>query len=116
MLSKKAHFMLKTAKSTPEKKIGYLDFKKKTNWDYDSIKSAGNQLVERGLATEKYYSPIPGNSVLWGIVLSEEGRNSKKYFWFRIADFILKSVAVPMAVSVATTLATLWLQGLFPIK
>lgn len=116
MLSKEARTVLKAAKGNPEKKIAYLELKERLNWDYDKVKSAGNQLIDKGLAVEKYYSPMPGRSVLWGIVLSEEGRNSKKYFWFRIADFILKSVAVPMAVSVATTLATLWLQGLFPIK
>lgn len=106
MLSKEARFMLKIVKDTPEKKIGYLDFKKQTGWDYDSVKSAGNQLVTNGLATEKYHSPIPGNSILWGIVLTGEGRNSRKYFWAKIANFLFKSIAVPIIIAFFTALIT----------
>lgn len=106
MLSKEARFMLQTAKAASEKKIGYLDFTKRMNWDYDRIKSAGNQLIANGLATEKYHSPIPGNPVLWGIVLTEEGRNSRKYFWIRITNFLFKSIAVPIIVAFFTALIT----------
>lgn len=120
MLSKDAHMVLKIAKRTSEKKIAYLELKKQLNWDFDRIKSAGNQLIKFGLASEKYYSPVPGSNVLWGIVLTEEGRNSTKNFLARIGSFLLKSVAVPIVVAVITaaitTLITLWIQGFFPAK
>lgn len=120
MLSKEAHTILKVAKDNPEKKIAYLELKERLNWDYDKVKSAGNQLVDKGLAVEKYYSPMPGSSVLWGIVLTEEGRNSKQYFWANVGNFLFKSIAVPIVVAIVTaivtTLITLWIQRLFPVK
>lgn len=105
--------MLNFAKGTDDKAVSYLALKEQFNWDYDAVKSAGSLLVENGLAEEKYHRPVPGQQVLWGIVLTEKGRNSKKFFWAAVCSFLLKSVAVPIAVSFATSvLTTLAIQQL----
>ena len=106
MLSKNARKILKIAKKSKEKTVFYPDLKKELEWDYDAIKSACSQLIQADLADEKYHSPIPGQKVPWGIVLTERGRNSKKYFWFDVFSFLFKSIAVPIFVSIITAIIT----------
>ena len=106
MLSKNARTILKIAKSSEEQKVAYLELKAQLSWDFDKVKSAGDQLISAGLASEKYYSPIPGQRVLWGVVLTEKGRNSRKYFWVSVGEFLFKSIAVPIVVAFITALIT----------
>ena len=113
MLSKNARKVLKIAKKTTKKAISYADLVKKLGLDFGAVRSAGNQLIENELATEKYHAPTPGKEVLWGISLTEKGRNSRKYFWVGIIKFLFNSIVVPIAVSIITTiLTTRFLAGL----
>lgn len=106
MLSKDAKALLRLAQKQPDKKVEYKSMKSELGWDLDKIKSVISQLVAAGLAYEKYYSPMVGSRALWGIVLTEEGRNSKLYFWTNVGKFLFKSIAVPIVVAFLTALIT----------
>lgn len=106
MLSKDAKALLHLAQKQPDKKVEYKSMKSEFGWDLDKIRSVISQLVAAGLAYEKYYSPMIGSRALWGIVLTEKGRNSKLYFWTKICEFMFKSIAVPIAVAFFTALIT----------
>lgn len=106
MLSKDAKKLLRFAKKEDGQKVEYKRIKSEFGWDFDKVKSVVTQLVSAGLANEKYQSPMPGCRVLWGLVLTEEGRNSKKYFWARVAEFLFKSIAVPIVVAFITAILT----------
>ncbi len=120
MLSKNAKAVLHMGQKSEKKQLAYLDLKKELNWEFEDVRSACKQLIDADMAYERDYSPMPGHRLPWGIVLTERGRNSRKYFWAGIGEFLLQSIAVPIIVAiitaVVTTLITLWLQGLFPIK
>lgn len=104
MLSRNAKKVLVITKGTG--KSAYLDLKKQLGWEFDDVRSACLQLIEAGLAVEKDYAPMPGHRAAWGIVLTEEGRNSKKYFWAKAGAFLFKSIAVPIAVAAITAFIT----------
>lgn len=106
MLSKDAKALLHLAQKQTDKKVECQKMKTELGWDFDKIKSVISQLVAAGLAYEKYYSPMLGSRVLWGIVLTEEGRNSKLYFWTNVGNFLFKSIAVPIVVAFITALLT----------
>ena len=114
MLSRTAKKVLKLAQSSKDR-ISCQDLKSALNIDFEAAKSACDQLIENGYASEKRYQPMPGQSIFEGIVLTEKGRNSKKYFWANVASFLFKSIFVPVFVAfitaVMTTLAMQWFQG-----
>ena len=83
-------------------------------WNYEKAKSVGNQLIAQGFAREKHTYPMPGATLFSGVVLTEEGRYSRTYFWSKVGSFLFKSIAVPIVVAIATTLITLWIQGYWP--
>lgn len=112
MLSKNARRIFEIAKSSEGEKISYIGLEKQLGWDFDKVQSAANQLIEAGLADNKYYSPLPGRGeILWGIVLTEEGRNSRAYFWAKVGAFLFKSIAVPIFVAFATALITAYITA-----
>lgn len=47
--------------------------------------------------------------------LTYKGLHFRKFHWLEIRNFILCSILTPIAVSLATTLLTLWLKGLLPL-
>ena len=83
-------------------------------WNYEKAKSVGDQLIAQGFAKERYCHPMPGATLFSGVVLTEEGRYSRTYFWSKVGSFLFKSIAVPIVVAIATTLITLWIQGYWP--
>jgi hypothetical protein len=106
MLSKNARTVLKRAKKSPSHSVSYADLSKSLNWDLETVKSAGDNLVEENLATEKYSSPLPNSHILWGITLTEHGRHTKMYTTSKLTDFLVKSIVVPIIVAVIAAIIT----------
>ena len=106
MLSRNSRKIFALIKQTENKQYAYFDLKKELGWDHDAVRSACQQLINSGLAIETEYSPMPGHRLPWGIVLTEEGRHSKKYFWAKAGAFLFKSIAVPIAVAAITAFIT----------
>lgn len=114
MLSRNAKKILKITKRTAKKAMAYEDMKQVLGWDYDKIHSACDQLIQKNLAKEKAGIALPGwrGSSAWGIVLSEEGRSRWVYTAEELTKFLIKSVLVPIGVSILTTLLTMFVTWL----
>lgn len=107
MLTKNTKIILKILKKSNNKTCTYRELEKQTKWDYNEVKSACNQLIESGLATETFHAPVPyAGQIPWEVVLTEEGRNTKKYFWAKISISFVKTVLIPIAVAVITSIIT----------
>ena len=111
MLSRNAKKVFTLTKQSKDKRYAYSDLKKDLGWEYDDVKSACAQIIDAGLAMEKDYSPMPGHYQPWGIVLKEEGRNSGKYFWAKVGEFLFKSIAIPVLVAVVTAFVTAYITA-----
>lgn len=106
MLTKNAKIVFQLALKS-DNKVSYKDIKKCFDWDHDTAKSACAQLINSNLAIENSYPTVPGgHPVPWGISLTEEGRNHRKYFVEKLCSFLVKSVAVPIAVAFVTAILT----------
>ena len=106
MLSKNARKTLRYAKRTCEKTVSFSVLQERFDWDFNTAQSACTQLIESGYAYNDYSRPYPGHELVCGIVLSEKGRNSTKYFWYSVGTFLIKSILVPIGVSFITALLT----------
>ncbi len=113
MFSRNERKIFELAKRSKQNKVSYQEMKDSIGIGHDDAKSACNSLIEKGYASEKYYSPIPGSSIPWGIVLSEKGRHRLRYVIELFISFLVKSVIVPIVVAFITTLITIWLTGFF---
>lgn len=47
-----------------------------------------------------------------GVALTEKAMHPHDFTWLRIKKLIFESIIIPIVVSAATSLVTLWLQGL----
>lgn len=113
MFSKNERDILKLISKSKQSKISYHEAKESIGIEYDDVKSACSSLISKGYAEEKYYSPMPGSLVPWGIVLSEKGRHRFRYAVETFASFVFRSVLVPIIVAFATTMITIWVTGYF---
>ena len=113
MLSKDARRVLHILRKSPDYSMEFSDMQQRMDWNFTKAKSVGDQLVAQGFAKERYCHPMPGATLYSGIVLTEEGRYSRTYFWSKVGSFLFKSIVVPIIVAFVTTLITLWLRGFF---
>ena len=111
MLSKNERDIFRLAKKSNENKVEYSAAQESLGLSYDDVQSSCKSLIEKGLASEKRYSPSQGAWIPWGIVLSEKGRHRIRYAVETFSSFFVKSVLVPILVSILTTLFTIWLSG-----
>ena len=112
MLSKDARKILHIMRKTLDGEMEFSTMQDRMGWNYEKAKSVGDQLIAQGFAREKQ-SRAMGVVLFSGVVLTEEGRYSRTYFWSKVGSFLFKSIAVPIVVAFLTTLITLWLRGIF---
>lgn len=105
MLTKDAKSVLKES-IRQSGKLSYRDIQESQSCDFDKAKSLCSLLITEGYATEKMYHPLPGQEVSWGIILTEKGRNRRKFFLANLAMFFLKNFAIPIVVSIITAILT----------
>ena len=111
MLSKNSKTVYKMAKKSKECRVSYDELKTKLNWDDSTIQSACNLLIDMNIADTDYKTYITATGrcqVKCGIVLTEKGRNRLKFMIASESEFFVRSVVVPIIVSIATTLLTMW--------
>lgn len=113
MLSRNEKRILKLANKTDGHKVEYDVIEKTLKICSDDVHSACRSLISKDLVIEKFYSPSPTSWIPWGIVLSENGRHRFRHSLEKFSLFILKSILVPMVVSILTTLLTMFLSQFF---
>ena len=75
----------------------------------DIVIKAMKVLVAEGLLEYVYQS---GTTIPAGVILTSYSQNLREYKLAKFKNILLNSFAIPVGVSVATTLITLWLKGL----
>ena len=108
MLTKNAKTVYKITKKSKGCRSTYEDLEAKLNWDNDTLQSACNLLIDMGIAKTDYKAYVTSSgsqSVPCGIVLTEKGRNLRKYNQKSALEFVIGSILVPMLVAIATTIA-----------
>lgn len=63
------------------------------------------------LETRGYLVWQPADDDIYSIQLTHTGEQYHAFEWVKTKEFLLRSVLVPIAVSMATSLLTLWLTG-----
>ena len=107
MLDRESRFVLDTMrKSQCDKGCGVFTYEYLAglaNLEEDSLRVCAQHLAERGHIKVSYYEP---SHVPAGIYLTQTGKHYKEYIWLRRKDFWIKSILVPIVVSVATAFIT----------
>ena len=63
------------------------------------------------LETRGYLVWQPADDDIYSIQLTHTGEQYHSFEWVKTKEFLLRSVLVPIVVSLATSLLTLWLTG-----
>lgn len=88
MLSPNASRVLKKARKSVEKRVGYNELESEYKWTRADAQSACNQLIEKGYAKATVNHGTHGEELSSGIVLTEEGRYKRyRFFAFGRASF-----------------------------
>lgn len=80
-----------------------------TGMDVNTIKVHTDHLKEMGCVKTRSYS---NTNTPYGVSLTPSGIYYKQYSWHLIKEFVLKSVLVPIAVSVITSCVYNFVQAL----
>lgn len=105
MLTKNASKIFRMLKKSKNGKLMFDEIRNSIRAPRDELMSACKSLVERGLA--EWSDPQPRNGTY--LVLTERGRHRFVYGVNALTDFLLKSILVPVVV----TLLTLWVERHF---
>lgn len=113
MLNKNSKKFLKfLRKSTPD----YAD----RVFTYTFIEENYNDTIENVFATVRYLektgfleiATTSGSGTHFGIILTEQGLHPYEFSYEHFKEILLKSIFLPIFVSIITTLLTLWLTEL----
>ena len=102
MISKNSKKVYTYIKGKEEKEASYAQIQHKFGYSIGEVGSVCQCLIDEGLAAR--------NSV-GGIRLTEKGRNRAKFCAVSVFKNIIWNIFVPIAVSIATTLITMWISG-----
>lgn len=102
MLTKNAKSIYTLLRNESSGELSYYVLAEKLGLDYNTVKSACDLIVEQGLAETKCYkASIPAS-----IVLTEKGKHRFVFGVNALADFLVRSIAIPVAVSLVSSIVT----------